>query len=33
MRRLAVTTSVLAALFVLASPAVAKGPVTVKICG
>jgi hypothetical protein len=33
MRHLAVTTSVLAALFVLASPAAAKGPVTVKICG
>jgi hypothetical protein len=33
MRRLAVTTSALAVLFVLASPAAAKGPVTVKICG
>lgn len=33
MRRLAVTTSVLAALLVLAPPAAAKGPVTVKICG
>lgn len=33
MRFLAITTSVLAALLVLASPAAAKGPVTVKICG
>src|SRR5918995_773001 len=33
MRRLAVTISMLTALFVLASPAAAKGPVTVKICG
>jgi hypothetical protein len=33
MRRLAFTTLVLAALFVLAPPAAAKGPVTVKICG
>jgi hypothetical protein len=33
MRRLTVTTSALAVLFVLASPAAAKGPVTVTICG
>jgi hypothetical protein len=33
MRRLAVTTFVLAALLVAASPAAAKGPVTVKVCG
>src|SRR5918995_5610183 len=33
MRRLAVTISMLTALFVSASPAAAKGPVTVKICG
>jgi hypothetical protein len=32
-RRLAVTISVLAVLLVLTSPAAAKGPVTVKICG
>jgi hypothetical protein len=32
-RRLACSTSLLAALLVLASPAAAKGPVTVKICG
>jgi hypothetical protein len=33
MRRLAFTTFVLAALLVPASPAAAKGPVTVRICG
>jgi hypothetical protein len=33
MHRLAVTTFVLAALLVAASPAAAKGPVTVKVCG
>jgi len=33
MRCLAVTTFVLAALLVAASPAAAKGPVTVKVCG
>jgi hypothetical protein len=33
MGRLAVTTFVLSALLAAASPAVAKGPVTVKICG
>jgi hypothetical protein len=33
MRRLAFTTTVLTAFLVLAPPAAAKGPVTVKICG
>lgn len=33
MRRLALITSVVAALLVSASPAAGKGPVTVKICG
>lgn len=33
MRRLALTATVFAALLVLASPAGAKGPMTVKICG